>query len=147
MVLPSPRALILLLAFSAACGLHFVRDVPAEVAKLKRETRDLSGKDNTARRIELFRPQRGDPPGRGRTYASMRRFMAFIELIREQTPETARVGLIGVPWDPLGKYSHYFLYPRVPFVVEGRDPKRAAAALDLQYLAYFEGQGRVERVR
>jgi len=141
------RTLVLLIAFLLACGLYFVRDVPAQATKLKRESKVLSGLDNATRRIEYFRPERGDPPGRSRTYASMRQFMAFIDRIREETPDDARVGLVGVPWDPLGKYSHYFLFPRHPFVVDSGESKRASAELKLQYLAYFDGSGRVERVR
>lgn len=147
MASPPIRALSLLIAFLCACGLHFVRDVPAQAAKLKRESKALSGHDNPTRRIEYFRPERGDPPGRARTYGSMRQFMAFIDRILEETPEDARVGLVGVPWDPLGKYSHYFLFPRHPFVVDARQSKRASAKLKLDYLAYFDGSGRVERVR
>lgn len=147
MAIPPPRAFVLPIAFVCACGLHFVRDVPAQAAKLKREARVLSGLDNPTRRIESFRPERGDPPGRARTYHSMRQFMAFIDQVRNETPDDARVGLVGVPWDPLGKYAHYFLFPRHPFVVDARETKRAAAELDLDFLAYFDGSGRVEHVR
>ena len=71
MASPTHRALVLLIAFPCACGLHFVRDVPAQPAKLKRESKVLAGLDNNRRRIKDFRPERGDPPGRARTYGSI----------------------------------------------------------------------------
>lgn len=151
MTLPSPRAVLVLLAFGASLALWGARDVPAQVDKLRRESRLLSDLDERARRIEMWRPEPGVPAWYGQYYNGLRRYLDFFDLIREQTPEDARVGLVGVAWDPYGKYAHYFLFPRHPFVTEGREPRAAAKALRLDHLATFDPSGatagRVERVR
>ena len=142
-----PRVPLIGVGFVAALASWGVRDLPAQLDQVRFERARLGPLDTEARRVEMHFPP-PDKPERRQHYIGMRQYLEFMEKIREETPDDARVGIRGLPMESLYKFAHYHLYPRHPFPIDGRDPVRVKTALSLDYVATFDVRGgRVERAR
>lgn len=135
MMWPRLRALALLAGLAAFIVLFAVRDAPSQFARVRADHAHLASLDNEARRAEMFY---ADPAQQ----KVVRRYFAFLEDIRRLTPPEARIGLSGLPAKPLYKFTHYYLYPRHPFALDGDDAPADPAALRLDYTARFPETGR-----